>query len=159
MTDYVMTRFPRSVGPRAVRGYTILECLVAMAVAATMLTLGLQLYVQTQRALSRQEVQAARLGSETDLLGLLRRDVRAAVAVAPGSTPTRLELVGLGGGRVIYCAGAEGVTRTVSPPSAPTQMLPVTPRFDCPGRGLVRISWGEGGAVRSLTLHLRNTGS
>jgi len=147
------------------RGYTLVECIVAMGVGAVILVVGLQLYIQTQRVMARQEVQAARLGTETDLLGLLRRDVRAAALVAPESTDTRLVLLGPDGSRVTYRPTLDGVVRVAaaSPLPLAEQALSVKPRFDYPAptgrRNVVRVFWGQGRAGRSVTLHLRNYGT
>jgi prepilin-type N-terminal cleavage/methylation domain-containing protein len=143
------------------RGYTLLECIVAMAVAGVTLVVGLELYVQTQRAMGRQEAAAARLGTEADLLSLLRRDVRAAALVAPESSAAQLVLVGLDGTRTTYRAAADRLTRTGTGTAAQPaqQALPLAVRFAYPGGRagrLVEISWGKSAATRRLVLHLRN---
>jgi hypothetical protein len=136
-----------------------------MGVGAVVLVVGLKLYIQTQRVMARQEVEAARLGTESDLLGLLRRDVRAAAFIGPESTETQLVLVGPDGSRVTYRPAPDGTVRVAAVSGMPfaEQALSVRPRFDYPasaGRpNLVRISWGQGRAVRSVTLHLRNCGT
>jgi prepilin-type N-terminal cleavage/methylation domain-containing protein len=148
------------------RGYTLIECVVALGVGSVMLLVGLQLYIHTERAIARQEVEAARLGTETDLLALLRRDVRRAALVAPESNASQLVLVGLKGSRVTYRITAEGVVRAgdTATTTLPEQTLAIRPQFDYPAaagrRGsLVRVSWSAGPATRSLTLHLRNYGT
>jgi type II secretory pathway pseudopilin PulG len=142
---------------------TLIELIVAMGVASAVLVISLQLYVVTQRALDRQQVQAARLGDESDMLSLLRRDVRQAAYVAPESTARRLVLVGLDGGRTTYEADDETVERDAPQESFawPVEAVALAPRFEYPGAdgergGLVRVTWGPPEAQRSITLNLRN---
>jgi len=142
-----------------------MELVVSMGVASLALGLGLQLYVKTQQVIDREQVHASRLGSETDLLSLLRRDVRLAAEVGPRSTAERLILVAADGSQVEYEVTPAGVARRG--PAAGGQDLPavegVRPRFAYPevsgeGGRVVEVSWGEGAGRRSVTLHLRNGG-
>lgn len=148
------------------RGLTLMEVLVSMALLTVVIALGLQLHFQTQRAMDREQAKAARLGSEADLLSLLRRDVRAAAAVAPGSTESDLILVSADGGHVEYRVTPPGVERRGPEPNVGifAGVEGVQPRFAYPtvrGRAgrVVRVSWGEGAAARSVTLYLRNRGT
>jgi type II secretory pathway pseudopilin PulG len=146
--------------------FTLMELVVSMAVTSAAMVLGLQVYVQTQRAMDRQQVKAAQLGSQSDLLSLLRRDVRAAALIAPQSTASHLILVSADGSRVEYRATPDGVTR-MGPPGDPRSrglVQGVSPRFEYPaiaGRGgrVVRAAWDDGAGPRSITLHLRNQGT
>ncbi|MBM3474559.1 MAG: prepilin-type N-terminal cleavage/methylation domain-containing protein [Armatimonadetes bacterium] len=151
-------------GPTANRrGLTLMELMVSMAVLAVVMALGLQLEFQTQRAMDREQAKAARLGSEADLLSLLRRDVRAAAAIGPRSTEARLVLVAADGRRVEYRVTPAGVERMGPEPAAGllAGVEGVRPRFSYPAAAgrVVRVSWGEGAAARSITLHLRNRGT
>jgi type II secretory pathway component PulJ len=143
-------------------GMTLVEVTVALGVGSLALALGLHLYVQTQRVIDRQQVKAARLGAETDLLALLRRDIRLAAAIAPESTAERLVLVARDGSRTRYNATPKGTQRAArpdDPPGAP-QALGVRAAFSYPPGGrLVRVSWREAGVSQSLTLCLRNGGA
>ena len=157
------TARPRGSDPGRIRGVTLLELLVAMAIASVTLVVSLQLYVATQRAIDRQQVKAARLGQESDLLSLLRRDIREASLVAPESTESRLVLVNLDGGRVTYETQGETVRREAPEASYawPVETVALAPRFEYPAdRGesgrLVRVTWGPPEAPRALTLNLRN---
>jgi hypothetical protein len=140
-----------------------MELIVAMGVASVTLVISLQFYVVTERALDRQQVQAARLGQESDMLSLLRRDVRTAAYVAPESTESRLVLVGLDGDRVTYQTDGEVVQRDAPQRSFawPMEAISLAPRFEYPGpeggaRRLVRVLWGPADGQRSVTLNLRN---
>ena len=148
------------------RGLTLMELVVSMAVLAIVMGLGLQLEFQTQRAIDREQAKATRLGSEADLLSLLRRDIRAAAAIGPRSTEARLILVSADGGRVEYRVTPGGVERSGPEPSAGVLagIEGVRPRFAYPAAAgkaerIVRVSWGEGAATRSIALHLRNRGT
>ncbi len=151
--------------PRRRSGVTLMELAVSMGIATLALALGLQLYVKTQQAIDRQQVKASRLGSEADLLALLRRDVRLAAAVAPRSTADHLILVAADGSRVEYRVTAQGVARVgASEASGLPAIEGLRPRFACPkaagrGGGIVEVSWGEGAGRRSVALHLRNEGA
>jgi len=158
-----VTRNPRGRDASRTRGVTLLELLVAMAIGSVTLVVSLQLYVATQRAIGRQQVKAARLGQESDLLSLLRRDIREASLVAPESTESRLVLVNLDGGRLTYETEGETVRREAPKASYawPVETIALMPRFEYPsGRGeegrLVRVRWGPPEAPRALTLNLRN---
>ncbi|MBM3497973.1 MAG: hypothetical protein FJX74_04805 [Armatimonadetes bacterium] len=148
------------------RGLTLMELVVSMGVATLAVGLGLQLYAKTQQAIDRQQLQAGRLGRETDLLSLLRRDIRLAATVDPRSTDSRLILVAGDGSRVEYRANSEGVTREGAAAETPglATIEGLRPRFAYPsvaGRGgrVVEVSWGDGAARRSVALHLRNGGT
>ena len=147
------------------RGLTLMELVVSMAVLTIVMGLGLQLEFQTQRAIDREQAKATRLGSEADLLSLLRRDIRAAAAIGPRSTEARLILVSADGGHVEYRVTPAGVERSGPEPNPGVfeGVQGVRPRFaypstSGPGR-LVQVSWGEGAATRSIALHLRNRGT
>jgi len=140
-----------------------MELVISMGVASVVLVLGLQLYVQTERVIDRQQVKASRLGAETDLLSLLRRDVRTAALIAPQSNHSHLTLVSLDGSHVEYQTTPEGVERIGPAADLPAPTLTVHPRFEYPeiagrtGR-VVRVSWDDEGASHSIVLHLRNQG-
>jgi len=155
----------RYLGPRNRRALTLLELVISMGLATLALGLGLQLYVKTQEAIDRQQLRAGRLGAETDLLALLRRDLRGAAAVAAGSTAERLVLVAGDGSRIAYEVTPAGVQRTGPEGEAATPPVieGLRPRFAYPAAGgrrgrVVEVSWSEGRAPRSVTLHLRNGG-
>ncbi len=144
-------------------GVTLMELLVAMGVASVTLVISLQLFVATQRVLDRQQVKAARLGQESDVLSLLRRDVRAAAYVAAESTESRLVLVDLDGSKITYETDGEVVRRDAARQSFAwaSEALALAPRFEYPGvegksGRLVRVTWGPAEARRSITLSLRN---
>jgi Tfp pilus assembly protein PilW len=137
-----------------------MELVVSMGIGTLALALGLQLYAKTQQAIDRQQVRASRLGSETDLLLLLRRDLRMAAAVGRGSTADHLVLVGTDGSRTQYRSTPEGAVRTAGREAMAVEG--VRPRFRYPadrrsGR-VVEVSWGEGAARAAVVLHLRNEG-
>jgi type II secretory pathway component PulJ len=140
-----------------------MELVISMGLLTVVMALGLQLEFQTQRAMDREQAKAMRLGTEADLLSLLRRDVRAAAAVGPRSTETRLILVSADGRHVEYRVTPAGVERTgpEQGAGAPAEVQGVRPRFAYPAgaRQVVCVSWGEGAAARSITLHLRNRGT
>ena len=156
----------RHSAPHSRRGLTLLELVVSMSIATLALGLGLQLYVKTQQVIDRQQVKASRLGSETDLLSLLRRDIRMAAAVAPRSTDSHLILVARDGSRIEYQVSPEGVVRTGRASEAPgvPPVEGLRPHFTYPEvgghvGGVVEVSWGEGAGAQSVRLHLRNEGT
>jgi len=125
------------------------------------LVVALGLYTQTQRVLDRQQVEAARLGRETDLLSLLRRDIRSAALVDPESSDSHLILVAEDGSRIIYASGPEGVRRegVATGLAVAVNSVETPAKFEYPegrGGGLIRVTWGEGTGPRVVTLHLRN---
>ena len=144
--------------PTIRRGFTLMEMIVAMAVGSVALLVALEVYSQTERVLSHQRDAASRLGNGTDLLSLLRREVRAASEVGGASDDATLVLVALDGSETVYESGESEVTRRG--PESPVAMaigsVPVHARFEYPDAGLVRVSWGSERAARSVTLHLRN---
>jgi len=142
-------------------GYSLIEVLVAITVASVAILVAVQLYGQTEKLLGRQRNDAATLGGGTDLLSLLRMDVRGASGVGEGSDESHLVLVTSDDSEVTYDATPEAVTRRGpdSPLATAAGAVPVSARFEYPGAGLLRVSWGANRAARSVTLHLRNHGT
>ncbi len=135
-----------------------MEMVVAMAVATVAILVALEVYSQTERVLSHQRDAAARLGNGTDLLSLLRRDVRAAAGVGEASDEATLVLTGVDGSETVYESREGEVTRRGpgSPVATAIGSVPVRARFEYSSPGLVQVSWGSDRAARSVTLHLRN---
>jgi type II secretory pathway pseudopilin PulG len=144
-------------------GFTLLEVTVVMGLMIVLLSLGLELYVVTQRGLEVQEAKFEQMRAAREALHALKQDLRSARRVAPGTSATRLVLevpsldqaghVRSGTDTVVYR------TETGDPPALIRNARPAAASARSPGDRVIaegldtlRFSVEPGGRLVTLTV-------